>query len=69
MDETGSLSLSICQGIDVMDKQTLNHCRIVIRNRRKQTETPGPKGMRLGYLEFTGQITNEQSGLRSKGGS
>ena len=43
VDEAGSLILSICQGIDVMDKQTLNHCRIVIRKQVKQTVTPEPK--------------------------
>lgn len=43
MDETGSLILLICKGIDVMDKQTLNHCRIVIRKQVKQTDTPEPK--------------------------
>ena len=69
VDETESLYLSICKGTDVMDKLTLNHCRIVIRNRRNQTETPSPKGTRLGCPEFTGGTNGRTYILRSNGGS
>lgn len=43
MDEAESLFLQICKGIDDMDKQMLNHCRIVTSDRRNQNETPDQK--------------------------
>ena len=51
MDEAESLYLQICKGIDDMDKQTLNHYRIVTPDRRNQTETPELKSE---GLRFTG---------------